>query len=190
LGFHIDQTLKFENQIKEASRKAYGNLRALYRHIRYLDGRNRSVLANALVGSHLDFCMALYNGLPKKRMKTLERVRRAMKKFIEGVDKVSVGPAWLSMSQRVQLKIIMITRAILTGKSPSFLRRLVAFQQSSHSLRSVTHCDLIIRRSKKALSNRAFQISAPALWNRLPIEVRNGNHSTATFKELAIQAML
>jgi hypothetical protein len=172
LGVEIDQNLKLDKQISNVSRKAYGALRILYKHIRYLNMRSRRLLVDALVGSHLNFCMSLYHGLPKKQLKKMERIVRAMKRYIEGVDKTPIDHKWLTLDQRIAMRMLVLTHNILSGKSAIFLHNLLSFSESTRNLRSTSNNDLKIPRTKRAISNRAFQVAAPILWNRLPAEVR------------------
>ena len=93
------------------------------------------------------------------------------------------------MRARVHYKILLITYKILHGHAPKYLSDLISIQQPScYSLRRNDN-DLLLKRpiakSKKTMGDRAFQIAAPLLWNKLPRsapEARNLESFKTTIK--------
>ena len=65
-----------------------------------------------------------------------------------------------------------MTYKILHGHAPKYLSDLISIQQSScYSLRRNDNGPLLERplaKTKKTMGDRAFQIAAPLLWNKLP----------------------
>ena len=92
---------------------------------------------------------------------------------------------WLPLRSRIHYKILLITFKILYGLSPKYLPDLISIQQpSSYHLRRDDNGLLLERpsvKTKKTLGDRAFQVAAPFLWNKLPRSARE-----ATSNELRI----
>jgi hypothetical protein len=189
LGFELDETLSFDKQIGNVSKKAYGNLRMLYRQIRFLNLRARKMAVNSLVGSLIDFCIVLYNGLPKKRLKRLQRLLRSMKRFVEGVEREPIDEQWLTIEQKIHSKIAIFTRSIVLGCSPEFLNDFVTQIESSHNLRSITNGNLMTVRTSTSVARRAFRVTAPGVWNSLSQDVRN-KPTCASFRDSLMKELL
>ena len=79
---------------------------------------------------------------------------------------------WLPVRSRIHYKILLITFKVLHGLSPKYLSDLITTQQpSSHNLRRNDNGRLLERpsaKTKKTMGDRAFQVAAPFLWNKLP----------------------
>ena len=64
LGFHLDPALTMESQVASVVRTAFFHLRRIAQLRSYLDVGALTTLLHALVISRLDYCNALYVGLP------------------------------------------------------------------------------------------------------------------------------
>ena len=84
---------------------------------------------------------------------------------------------WLPVRRRIHYKILLITFKVLHGLSPKYLSDLISIQQpSSYNLKRNDNGRLLERpsaKTKKTMGDRAFQVAAPLLWNKLPRCVRN-----------------
>ena len=81
---------------------------------------------------------------------------------------------WLPVRSRIHCKILLITFKILHGLSPKY------------HLRRNDNGRLLERpsaKTKKTLGDRAFQVAAPFIWNRLPRSAREGTN-LESFKTL------
>ncbi|CAH3173601.1 unnamed protein product, partial [Porites evermanni] len=106
----------------------------------------------------------------------------AMQKCISDVR------AWMSEDQLMLNDdktefLIIDTRyiiKILHGLSPKYLSDLISIQQpSSYHLRRNDNGRLLERpsvKTKKTLGDRAFQVAAPFLWNKLPRSAREATN--------------
>ena len=87
---------------------------------------------------------------------------------------------WLPVRSRIHYKILLITFKILHGLSPKYLSDLISIQQpSSYHLRRNDNGRLLERpsaKAKKTLGDRAFQVAAPFIWNRLPRSAREATN--------------
>ena len=83
----------------------------------------------------------------------------------------------LPVRSRIHYKILLMTFKILHGLSPKYLSDLISSQQPlSYNLRRNDNGRLLERpsaKTKKTMGDRAFQVAAPRLWNKLPRSARN-----------------
>ena len=71
-------------------------------------------------------------------------------------------------------------KALLTGRPP-YLTDLLQHHQSTRSLRSSSSHQLFIPRHNLSFGSRAFRFSAPRIWNKLPLCIRE-TQSLPAFK--------
>jgi hypothetical protein len=60
-------------------------------------------------------------------------------------------------------------------QQPSYLLQHITQYQPIRSLRSSSSVELIIEHTRTIIATRAFCISAPTVWNRLPSEVKEAS---------------
>ena len=82
---------------------------------------------------------------------------------------------WLPVRSRIHYKILLITFKVLHGLSPKYPSDLISIQQpSSYNLRRNDNGRLLeSAKTKKTTRDRAFQVAAPFLWNKLPRSARD-----------------
>ena len=84
-------------------------------------------------------------------------------------------------------KIFLMTFKILHGLSPKYLSDLISIQQPSpYNLRRNDNGRLLERpsaKTKKTMGDRAFQVAAPFLWNKLARSAREAKN-LESFKTL------
>ena len=82
---------------------------------------------------------------------------------------------WLPVHSRIHYKILLITFKVLHGLSPKYPSDLISIQQpSSYNLRRNDNGRLLeSAKTKKTTGDRAFQVAAPFLWNKLSRSARD-----------------
>ena len=135
------------------------------------------------IGSRLDYCNSLLYGIPDYQISKLQRVMNASARLTYRAYKYChITPLlaelhWLPVRSRIHYKILLITFKALHGLSPKYLSDLITIQQpSSHNLRRNDNGHLLERpsaKTKKTMGDRAFQVAAPFLWNKLPQSARD-----------------
>ena len=82
LGVMLDENMDMRRQIAEVRKKCAWQLSNLYKIRRYLTTNLKIMLVKTLIISKLDYCNALYAGLPKTKIKKLHGVLRNCIRFI------------------------------------------------------------------------------------------------------------
>ena len=90
---------------------------------------------------------------------------------------------WLPVKFRIYFKICAITFRTLKENQPAYLADLLARPKCSKYLRSTNLNRFVVPRIKTKTGSIIFSISGPALWNALPVQIRNVKNFL-TFRKL------
>jgi hypothetical protein len=179
LGVSLDPTLSMSHQVMKIRTAAFSRLRLISRVKRNLRKHELTLLVKSLVESHLTYCMPLLAGLPSSSLKQLQCITNASIRLIHGRKKhqsiqdiLSNDNCWLTVENRIKLRILLLLFAVLQHGRPTFLRDLLHHYQPSRHLRSTDQLLLVVPPSRLRNTDRAFRIRAPQLWNTLPLEMR------------------
>ena len=178
-----------EGQIKSIIKKCFFNIRNIGKIRKYLDEDSCKMLVNNLIISHLDYCNALYHGLPDCLLNQLQRVQNTAARLVLCIRKSAhITPVlmklhWLPVQHRIKFKILMQVFKILNGQSPLYLVDLISRHVPTRALRSRDTNLLAVPRSSSKFGDRRFSVSGPRLWNDLPIYIKNAE-SLTQFKTL------
>ncbi|KAF7239230.1 RNA-directed DNA polymerase from mobile element jockey [Varanus komodoensis] len=109
--------------------KIQGDLLRLIHQLRpYLEYDCLATVTHALVTSQLDFCNALYVGLPLKTVRILQLVQNRAARLLTGTGHYGhMTPVlrqlhWLPIEVRAQFKVLVITHKALNGLGPGYLK--------------------------------------------------------------------
>jgi len=190
LGVWIDAELSMRDHISRTTRACYSHLRRL-RSIRTLLGHGVTVqLVCALVLSRLDYCNAVYVGLPAVTLAPLQRVLHSAARLVhelkpsDHVTPVLKDLHWLPIKQRVDYKLCMLVHNVSTGRAPIYMSDMLtacADVPSLARLRALSSGDYVVPRTRLKFGEGAFAVAAPQIWNKLPCELK-ATKCTATFK--------
>ena len=113
-------------------------------------------------------------------MQKLQSVQNAAARLITSSRKFDrITPVlfdlhWLPISEGIKFKIILLTHKALHQQSPSDIQDLIRRYSTSRTLRSASTLRLTpVNFNLKSYDYRAFTVSAPELWNKLPDEIRS-----------------
>ena len=82
--------------------------------------------------------------------------------------------SWLPVSERIKFRILLLTFKALHQQSPTYIQNLTTRYLPSRSLRSSSTLSLNpVSFNFKTYRSRAFSVSAPELWNKLPDDIRS-----------------
>ncbi|KAF7246312.1 Methyltransferase-like protein 4 [Varanus komodoensis] len=128
LGVLLDSELSLEAQVTTAARSAFLQLRLIHQLRPYLEYDCLATVTHALVTSRLDFCNALYVGLPLKTVRILQLVQNRAARLLTGTGRyVHMTPVlrqlhWLPIEVRAQFKVLVMTYKALNGLGPGYLK--------------------------------------------------------------------
>uniref|UniRef100_A0A3B1KGG3 Reverse transcriptase domain-containing protein n=1 Tax=Astyanax mexicanus TaxID=7994 RepID=A0A3B1KGG3_ASTMX len=179
LGIKLDQQLNFESHIKHLCKISFYHLRNIAKLRPTLTVSDAEKLVHAFVSSRLDYCNALFIGLPNKSLQRLQYIQNSAARILKRVRKhehitpVLQSLHWLPVSVRIEYKVSLLAYQCIHGNAPPYLKELLTPQTSSRSLRSANSNRLLLPRTKlSTMGDRAFCSAAPRLWNALPDELR------------------
>uniref|UniRef100_R4GDH7 Reverse transcriptase domain-containing protein n=1 Tax=Anolis carolinensis TaxID=28377 RepID=R4GDH7_ANOCA len=182
LGVLLDPLLTMEAQVSAVSRSAFFHLCQARQLAPYLSRNDLATVIQAMVISRLDYCNALYIGLPLSVIQKLKLVQNAAAHLLAGVPaRWRITPIlqqlhWLPIEYRITFKILVLTFKALHGLGPAYLRARLSPYQPQRLLRSEGQNLLEVPNIRTyhlfSTRQRAFSIVAPQLWNALPVETR------------------
>ena len=127
------------------------------------DSRNRLVCAFIL--TRIDYCNAVFAGLPDSTLAPLQRVPHAAARFVDDLrlrDHVTeslMSLHWLPVRERITYKLCSLMHGIVHGHAPEYLTDKVvpvADLAGRCHLRSAQDGLFDIQRSRTAFGSRAF----------------------------------
>ena len=129
----------------------------------------------------VDYCNSLLYGLATNNINKLQRVQNMAARLITNTPRFChITPVlcqlhWLPIGVRIKFNVILITSKAIHGLVPYYIQSLIKVKEkSSYNLRS--NDELLLAppkfKSEKTLGDRAFQVAAPTLWNKLPSALR------------------
>ncbi|KAF7235618.1 Endothelin-converting enzyme-like 1 [Varanus komodoensis] len=127
LGVLLDLELSLEAQVTAVARSAFLQLQLIHQLRPYLEDDCLATLTHALVTSRLDFCNALYVGLPLKTFRILQLVQNRAARLLMGTGRcVHMTPVlrqlhWLPIEVQAQFKVLVMTYKALNGLGPGYL---------------------------------------------------------------------
>ncbi|XP_061470050.1 uncharacterized protein LOC133379228 [Rhineura floridana] len=182
LGVLLDPLLSLEAQVASVAQNAFYQLRLVAQLRPYLSKEHLASVIHAMVTSRLDYCNALYVGLPMKTVRKLQLVQNAAARVLTGTKKFDhITPVlaqlhWLPICFRARFKVLVLTYKALNGIGPQYLMERLSRYVPTRSLRSTSKALLRVPTHKEArrstTRSRAFSVVAPELWNALPDEIR------------------
>jgi hypothetical protein len=138
-------------------------------------------LVLAFVLSSLDYCNAILAELPASTLAPLQRVLHAAARLVldlkprDHVTSALRTLHWLPIKFRITYKLCLLVHLALNGRGPTYLAELLTPTTAVPgrvSLRSASHHDLVRTEHKLKFGERAFTVSGPSAWNRLPTELK------------------
>ena len=132
----------------------------------------------------LDYCNAVYAGLPKSTTSSLQRVQNAAARLVAGsgprdhITPVLHSLYWLPVDFRITFKLCLLMHLVHTGRSPSYLTEIVQLTPSlpNRSRLRTAETNLALK-----FGERAFSHAGPAVWKKLPATLHS-IMATRTFK--------
>ena len=181
IGGNLDCGLTMDKQISSLCRSAWCYLHQIGKIRKYLTLEQTKTVVHAHVTSRLDQNNSLLIGLPKEKLRRLQRVQNAAARLIAQVKKrdhitpILIQLHWLPIDQRVLVlyKVLLIVFKCRIGQGPEYLDELLAPYVPLRELRIGSENILCVPEGHYVnTKKRAFGIRGPAEWNNLPRHLR------------------
>ena len=194
LGVHLDGQLTMKVHVQRISQTSFYQLRQLRSVRRSLSVNACSALVHAFVTSRLDYCNSLLAGIGDGLIDQLQTVMRVAARLVlrkRKFDPISADIRdrlhWLPIRSRIDFKLGLLVYKCLHGIAPPYLTEMLVLKSTVPALtrfRSTARGDLLVPRTKtKTIGPRSFATSGPALWNKLPDDLRDPSLSLPVFKQ-------
>uniref|UniRef100_H3B8T4 Reverse transcriptase domain-containing protein n=1 Tax=Latimeria chalumnae TaxID=7897 RepID=H3B8T4_LATCH len=187
LGVLLDSSLTMERQISSVVSAGFFHLRNIKKLCPILPHDSLATLMHAFVSSRIDYCNALYAGLPLKLIRRLQLIQNSAARVVKNVSRFDhITPVlfelhWLPMQWRITFKVLVLVFKALNGLGPVYLRDLLTPYAPARPLRSLHGLLLKVPMMRTKLGERSFSFYAATSWNALPMNVRT-SPSLSTFK--------
>ena len=90
------------------------------------------------------------------------------------ITPVLINLHWLPVEYRVKFKLLLLTFKALNELAPKYLTEMIEYYTPSRTLRSSSAFLLKqVRFNLQSYGAKSFTISAPMLWNNLPLDLRS-----------------
>ena len=132
LGVILDCNLSMTDQINAVVKKCNFHICNIGKIRKYVNVETCKMLVNSLVLSQLDYCNALYSGLPNSLLSRLQKVQNTAARLTLRVKRSAhITPVlmelhWLPVEYRVKFKILLQTFKVVNDYSPSYLTSLLS----------------------------------------------------------------
>ena len=180
LGVYFDARLSFDHHVARVVRSCKVTLVNLWRIGGKLSRRLRTTLVTSLIHGQLDFCNSLMLGMTKKNVNELQKVQNAAARFVfgqrrwRGTTELRKTLHFLPVDKRIQFKICVQVYKCLNGLAPEYLSSLLLKRRKKAMGLRADNDELLLEtpRTKYRITERAFRVSGPRLWNKLPKDLR------------------
>ena len=149
-----------------------------------------------MIFSHMDYCNAVFGSLSEANLNKLQKIQYAAVQFICGLSgKARYQPLspflkelhFLPVRFRIRYKIALMTFKCLNNIAPQYLSEMITLRDpNSHELR-LDNDFYVLKLPPRPHYKRTegtFSVTAPAIWNALPYELRCMTELNAFKKKL------
>lgn len=178
LGVIFDSNMSMKRHISKITSSAAFHLRGIYKLRNYLNDKATEQIVHSFITSRLDMGNSLLLGLPHEQIHRLQLIQNSAARIVTHSHKhCHIHPVlknlhWLPVKYRIMYKILLIVYKSLKGHGPMYISDLLHIYVPSRNLRSSSQFLLSEIKSKHSWGDRSFIVSAPRLWNQLPLKIR------------------
>lgn len=184
LGVELDNHLSFNPQLDKTCNKISRALGVLKRASKHLPIESRTTLYNTLVLPHFDYACTVWSNTSMTNLTRLQRLQnRGMRILLkEGprahITDMLVQLKWMSVKQRLQLKLSTLMYNITHNQTPAYMRNFCEIRsQHTHNTRASSGNNLF----KEMAHQYSLNSKGVNCWNNIPPHIRQ-LPSLLTFK--------
>ena len=167
--------------VNNVCKSAFYHLRTISRIRKFLSTQTTEIPIHAFVTSKRDHCNSLLYNVPKNVITKLQSMQNAAARLLtrsrkcDHITPILLDLHWLRVSERIKFKRLLLTFKALHQQSPTYIQDLIILYLPSRSLRSSSTLSLLnpVSLDLKTYGPRAFHVSAPKIWNKLPDDIRS-----------------
>ena len=189
IGVVMDSQASMEAHITAVCKSCYMHIYNLNRIRRYLNYESLECMVHAFITSKLDYCNALYCGLPSSLMRRLQLIQNTTARILtrsnrqDSITPVLYALHWLPIEQCVKFKVLILVYKAVNNLAPPYLSELLQPYVPSRGLRSSDQTLLKVPFTTSSLiQTHAFCVAGPRLFNDLPCAIRSAP-SLTIFKQ-------
>ena len=174
LGTLMQSDTILDAHITSITKTYYMYLHNIGKIKQYLNRETLENIMHAFITTKLDYCNALFLGLPHNRLNRLQKIQNAAARILTGTNirehmmPILCDLHWLPVAQRVQFKVLLIVHKSIHHQNSPFADSIII---DTHSCRTPNSLCIPFTRSS-TVYDRAFSVAGPRLWNQLPLYLR------------------
>ena len=141
LGVWFDSNFSFSKHVRTICKSSFIHMRDFRRIRRFLTHNASVFVANALVGSRLDYCNSLFRSLSKSDLGKLQFIQNSAARIVTNTSRYSsITPAlkklhWLPVEQRCVFKTVILVYKFLKTGFPQYFAPFLHQQKSLYNTR-------------------------------------------------------
>ena len=188
LGMDVDGGLTFEKHVSSIVRRCYATLGGLSKMAGKLPEPVKKMIVESLIFPHLSYCSSVWAGCNATQRHRLQKVLNHCAQVVKGAKRRDhVTPLlaeleWTSLDNLVAERDVSQMHYLLNNEqAPGSLTACIVHRSdvATRDTRASLAGLLQIPRARSEHARRSFFYRSPALWNRVPAEVREARSATA-----------
>ena len=181
LGLMIDDKLTWSAHIETVCSSLSSKISLLRQLAKYVSTNVLRKFYQGYILPLIDYGSITWSGTTLANIERLLKLQKRAARIILQTDystpsaEMFAELGWQPINKRLAYNKAVFTYKALNGQTPQYISELlkpVAETRDRH-LRSSSNGTLAVPRSRTSVFDRSFSVSAPRLWNSLPIDIRN-----------------
>ena len=176
LGVTVDENLSFLPHIHAVELKLSRNLGIMKKLKQTFPHKTLTIIYNALIRPHLQYCATVWQSTFKSHLKTLDSIHKNALKIIKHTED------YLSLKSLFELSCLVFAFRFLSGLLPPPFRNLFRLVSEQHLPITRLSAQIHTRHTPTVRSDFSPDIVCAKAYNTLPLELR-GRSSLGSFKK-------
>ena len=188
LGVIVDEHLAWNNQIENIVSKVTKGIGMMRRIKQYVPKPTLIKICNAIVLSHFDYCSMVWDNCADYQLEKLQKLQNRAARVITSKsyevrsEDVLKELNWHPLRQRYQINKLILMHKAKNNTLPTSLTEMFHITNSHrYELRS-NNTNYALPKPKTNFMKKSISYSAPSLWNKLPVSVKQFDISIDKFR--------